>query len=246
MARKLTQQAFIDKSAAKYGDKFDYSCVEYTLSSAPVTIRCIAHDKIFTIVAGEHTRKRSSGGCTMCKKELVTSTTEEFINKSNIVHSNKFSYEKTVYVHAKEQVTITCALHGDFEQLPNDHLNGCGCRTCRTENIGWSDTKWIDQGLKSKEFDGYKLYVIKLWDGEEFFYKIGKTFIGTKSRFSGISKFYSYKVCSTIEADGDTICKLERKYQRINREFKYLPKVQFCGHTECFTQVTLEGVTYEN
>jgi hypothetical protein len=64
---------------------------------------------------------------------MIKSTTTEFVEKAKIKHNNIFTYEKTVYVNSKNPVIITCPLHGDFKQKPNDHLNGCRCPKCFRE-----------------------------------------------------------------------------------------------------------------
>lgn len=57
--------------------------------------------------------------------------TESFIKKANTVHSYRFTYEKTEYVKSSVKVIITCPIHGDFEQTPNNHLSGLvGCKEC--------------------------------------------------------------------------------------------------------------------
>lgn len=62
----------------------------------------------------------------MCKKL----TTEEWIIKAMEIHRNKYDYSKTVYINARNKVTIICQKHGSFEQKANDHLNGSGCKEC--------------------------------------------------------------------------------------------------------------------
>lgn len=57
-------------------------------------------------------------------------TTQEFINKAQLVHSFKYDYSKTIYLNAHKNVIITCIKHGDFEQKAYSHLNGRGCRKC--------------------------------------------------------------------------------------------------------------------
>lgn len=57
-----------------------------------------------------------------------------FIPRALEIHKGKYSYTKTVYVKAKEKVIITCPIHGDFEQRPQDHiLKKCGCPKCKAE-----------------------------------------------------------------------------------------------------------------
>src|ERR1035437_6474325 len=57
-------------------------------------------------------------------------TTDEFITKANLVHKNKFTYLKTIYISTLTKIIITCPWHGDFEQAPAAHLNGHECAKC--------------------------------------------------------------------------------------------------------------------
>lgn len=57
-------------------------------------------------------------------------TTEEFIEKARATHGDRYIYDRAVYVKAMSKVTITCKVHGDFEQRPSDHVNGDGCAKC--------------------------------------------------------------------------------------------------------------------
>ena len=64
------------------------------------------------------------------KKTLYSSNTDAFIAKARKVHGNKYDYSKVNYVNAHTKVIITCPIHGDFEQLPYDHLRGKNCPIC--------------------------------------------------------------------------------------------------------------------
>lgn len=57
-------------------------------------------------------------------------TTDEFIQKAIAVHGNIYGYSKVRYTRAIDEVTITCSKHGDFLQLPYNHLRGNGCPVC--------------------------------------------------------------------------------------------------------------------
>lgn len=56
--------------------------------------------------------------------------TEVFISRAKAVHGDKYDYSKTTYVKSKSKVTIICPDHGEFQQIPNSHLNGSGCFYC--------------------------------------------------------------------------------------------------------------------
>jgi hypothetical protein len=63
-----------------------------------------------------------------------TSNTKEFIARAILIHGDKYNYSKVNYVKRNTIVIITCKIHGDFPQTPNDHLQGCGCVKCKGVN----------------------------------------------------------------------------------------------------------------
>ena len=56
-----------------------------------------------------------------------------FINKANKIHKNKYLYTDAAYKDSKTKIGITCVLHGIFYQCPTNHLSGQGCPTCKIE-----------------------------------------------------------------------------------------------------------------
>jgi hypothetical protein len=67
--------------------------------------------------------------------KLNLDKTLNFIIKAKKMHGNKFSYENCVYDNAKTKVSITCKIHGDFQQRPSSHLEGYGCKRCALEEL---------------------------------------------------------------------------------------------------------------
>ena len=58
-------------------------------------------------------------------------TTEQFIEKSIKIHSNKYDYSKSNYVNNRTVLEIICPIHGLFLQRPQSHFkNGHGCPKC--------------------------------------------------------------------------------------------------------------------
>ena len=60
-------------------------------------------------------------------------TTEEFIADAKKVHGDKYDYSKVVYLQNKQRITIICPEHGEFEQIPSNHLKGFGCKKCSNQ-----------------------------------------------------------------------------------------------------------------
>jgi very-short-patch-repair endonuclease/Zn finger protein HypA/HybF involved in hydrogenase expression len=83
-------------------------------------------------------------------------TTEEFIVKAKIVHGNKYDYKLVSYSNNKIKVKIICFIHGEFEQKPNSHLLGLGCRKCSSEDMGLKQTsnlkEWSSKANKVHSF----------------------------------------------------------------------------------------------
>ena len=123
---------FIEKSKEKFGERFDYSEVEYINSQTLVNII----DKKLnneTFSVKPYSFLNSVDG----RPDIVKSSalaTEDFIKKARKIHGDKYDYSKVVYHKTHEKVCIICPIHGEFWQTPHDHLsslrNGCGCPKC--------------------------------------------------------------------------------------------------------------------
>jgi hypothetical protein len=62
-------------------------------------------------------------------------TQDEFIEKCNDVHNRRYDYDKTIYVNYRTRIVVTCPVHGDFEMLPDNHMNQKqGCVKCVRDN----------------------------------------------------------------------------------------------------------------
>jgi hypothetical protein len=80
-------------------------------------------------------------------------TTEEFIVRAKKIHGGKYDYSKTNYINIMSPVTIVCATHGKFSQIPNNHLNGKnGCPKC-SGSIKLTTEEFIK---RAKEMHGNK------------------------------------------------------------------------------------------
>lgn len=245
--RRVYFKNFIEDSNQIHDYKYDYSKVEYINNYTKVSIICKTHG-VFKMTPRAHTYEKR--GCRKCNMVVDTET---FIIKANEVHNNKYDYNKTVYTVSKEKVIIVCKNHGDFKQLAGCHIQGNGCPKCakkvsgdyhKQNPSGWKYKNWIKCAENSKYFESYKLYIIKCWDEEEEFYKIGRTFSTLHRRFRSKGHIpYNFEEIKIIESeDARCICELEAELKEMNREFKYKPKIKFNGYMECFSKVELDFI----
>jgi hypothetical protein len=84
-------------------------------------------------------------------------TTEEFIKRAKKVHGDAYDYSKTNFIKSSEKVCITCKKHGDFWQLPFNHLKGQGCPKCKNENLSKKHKNTTEEFIKkAKKVHGNK------------------------------------------------------------------------------------------
>jgi hypothetical protein len=99
----------------------------------------------------------------------------------------------------------------------------------------------INWGFFIEVIMGSNVYLVKLWNEEESFYKIGVS-CHKFSRFYQLMKF-GYKaeiVFMTLRLDSYLAYDLESYLQDEFSSFSYLPKVKFGGYTECFQDLDIE------
>lgn len=121
---------FIEESIIIHNDRFDYSMINYVDSNTKIKII----DKQTGFIFEQTPNKHKKHDYFYNKSSLV-----EFITKSNIIHNNKYDYTKSIYIGNKNKVTIECPSHGEFKQIPNNHLAGSGCPKCNRFNIKESE-----------------------------------------------------------------------------------------------------------
>ncbi|MDR0676616.1 MAG: DUF723 domain-containing protein, partial [Elusimicrobiota bacterium] len=108
----LTIGKFIERANKVHNNKYNYSLVEYKNQNSIIKIICPIHGE-FLQQAGIHLQGH---GCPKCANEknglLKRLTQEEFIEKANKVHNNKYNYSLVNYETAFDNIKIICPVHG--------------------------------------------------------------------------------------------------------------------------------------
>lgn len=131
--------------------------VEYKSRNTKVKIICQKHG-VFEQIPKSHL---NGSGCEKCsfsyKKDI-----NDFIKRAFLIHSDRYTYDKSLYKSALTKLTITCKKHGDFLQTPNKHIDlKQGCPKCK----------------RSKDVD----LICKLLDNHKIKYENEKTIKGCVS-----------------------------------------------------------------
>lgn len=154
----MKKEVFLERAFAAHGDKFDYSLVPDELNwKDKITVICASHGQ-FLITASNHVC--NSRGCAKCGFEHVANIKKErskdkFYSLAPILHDFKYDYSKVNFINNKTPVTITCKVHGDFEQSPEVHMRGNGCFKCGRVVSGNKQRDGLETFItKSKEVHG--------------------------------------------------------------------------------------------
>lgn len=146
----IRKNSFIKKATIKYNGTYSYDLINYTNNKIPIEIVCSKHGS-FLQRADNHL---SGSECTYCSYKV---SINEFIERSNLKHMNKYSYDKLTYTNISEKVIISCNDHGDFTQRASSHIDGSGCPSCRESN----GEKLIREWLKSNNIEHTRQYKFK-------------------------------------------------------------------------------------
>jgi hypothetical protein len=199
----MNLEYFKKKSIDKWGNKYDYSLVEYIDCKTKVKI-------IYDGVVYEQTPSGHLSYAPENIKLAVRKKNEQFISEANKVHDFKYNYDKTEYQKNQIKVTITCPIHGDFQQTPNSHLIGIGCPHCneskgekeiskvlRKMNINFDRQKKFSdcRNVFELPFDFYipSLRTLIEFDGKQHFQPM--------EFFGGVEAFEKLKINDKIKSD---------------------------------------------
>jgi hypothetical protein len=133
---------FIDKAIKKYGNRYDYSLIDFKFMNVEVKIICRVHNRIFFQEPGNHIRPAGAGGCTFCSGLQIS--IPQFIEGANKIHEGYYDYSLVNFYSTRyDLIEIICPEHGIFEQTPAIHLADHGCEKC-TKHISKGEVAWLN------------------------------------------------------------------------------------------------------
>lgn len=155
----MIKQFNFAKASKVHNNFYDYSKVSYKNMNTKVIITCPKHGDFLQSPKCHINRGQ---GCQKCQYEsykIKFSFTEaQFIKNAKSVHGNKYDYSQIKYVNSQSKVTIICPRHGQFSQLPLNHVNhGKGCPKCKGEHLSLKNRLTLNQFIKrAKSIHGNK------------------------------------------------------------------------------------------
>jgi len=170
---------------------------------------------------------------------------KDFVIKSMLNHEGIYSYPESYTDKIPKTITVHCKIHGNFKANLIEHSQGRQiCPSCyklkMKQQIGnYSYSEWEKQGKVSKNFDSFKVYILKIQTEKGVLFKIGKTFLAVDKRFNNHTLPYSYEIVEYYEGSASLISALEQEMHNMNKANKIIPKKHFHGLNECFSSYVM-------
>lgn len=215
-----------------HNNRYKYDLTSYKNKNSRIKIICPTHGELEIDI---YTHKNNTG-CELCDRF------ELFLKKAKKAHGEKYNYSLTKYYNSSTKITIICPIHNEFEQFPCSHLRGPGCPKCGTDlkinKLKENENSFRKSGFKSMAKDRIcAFYIIRCFNGNESFYKIGITSHNIKNRFKKNKMPYNYEIIKEICGQAEHIWLIEN-YLKMNLSNHYIPLIRFGGSIrECFSDL---------
>lgn len=189
-----------------------------------------------SVVTGKKLRMGIIKSCGCYRKE--TSTLQGYKNKLSNEHVietlKKNGYELlSDYTGSTGKATVKCVKCELVftRKISTSLYDANGCPSCSKALNGFISSKYFanNPDMKSKPC---KLYLIEFEGNNEHFWKIGLTRQTMKQRIQRIP--YTAKSITTVEKTFEEVYQIEKQLKKEYKSQRYLPKLAFSGHSECF------------
>lgn len=166
--RRLTVEEFINRCKTIHNNYYIYDDSCYTGLHNKIDIRCPEHGT-FSQIALNHL---VGHGCKICGSKLrrfhrakntsrikneFKYTTKQFIELAIAKHGDRYDYSRVEYINSQHKITIICKVHGEFEQFPQYHLQGYGCKLCVPLYLSDLNARGVDDFIRiANEVHGHK------------------------------------------------------------------------------------------
>ena len=208
VGKGLLKHEVVERFKNIHGAYYDYSNVVFKGMHKHVNIICPEHGE-FKQTPAKHMQGQKCPICSRIESGLKNRITkDEFIERANDIHKNKYDYSNVEYITMHDKIDIICPTHGVFKQFPYDHLHGHGCPSCGNM-FSMGEMEIYQMLVNVIGEDNVLLHDRKTLDGQEIDILLPTKNIGIEfnglywhSEENGKSKWYHYLKTKKCEEKG--------------------------------------------
>lgn len=171
-------------------------------------------------------------------------TTPIFIERAKIIHKDFYKYNLYDFKNYITKSTITCPIHGNFQQNPKNHLQGRGCKLCARGKLSLILSKKLSSNKEDFKDKSNIIHNFK-FDYSLVEYKNAKTKVNILCRIHGNfeqtpSSHLSGKGCMKCKDEGSIGYRKSSFIKICNNNMAYLYVIRCFNESEEFYKV---GIT---
>lgn len=120
-----------------HNNEYSYDKSQDFGNKSVIKISCAKHGEFRSTVANHI----SGTKCPACARERQFTPLSRFVEKSRLIHGDKYDYAESIYTGSDKHLRIGCPEHGFFEKTPDNHTHKThpqGCPKC-VEYHGYDD-----------------------------------------------------------------------------------------------------------
>jgi hypothetical protein len=171
-------------------------------------------------------------------------TIQEFKEKANKKHNNRYDYSKTIYSGINEKLMIVCPIHGGFLQQPRRHLNGNGCKECSSNESRLQIDDFINRA-KLKHNDRYDYSKVKYINSKTKVIIICPIHGDFGQRPDSHLAGAGCSTCVQISRRNDVAEFIKNANEKYNNFYDYSKVVYISGHTKIIIICPEHGEFYQ-
>ena len=223
---KNTFESFIEKANLIHNNKYTYINSD---RKTYVTVICPIHGR-FEQKRQSHLNAKEP--CKLCRINICNKYNIDRVDKTHNFKYNLNLIDLDKGTAFKQK--IICPEHGIFEMKLENLIHGQNCPECSQYAVGYKLTSFKNACIKNNNGLGI-FYILKCWNENEEFYKIGITSRSIKQRYKNkIAMPYNYSITQEISNIPELIWELEKLILKTLKDKKYIPKLKFNGSSkEC-------------
>ena len=238
----------LDEIFEVHGNKYVYlDNLDKVTYTTKLNILCKDHG-VFVQDIEHHLRRKQ--GCPECALTIRGETKSKTWTEKLGILLSELDFDDSIKLlnykdvnNSRDKITLLCSKHGEFKKSYGNLKLGQRCPTCNVYE-GWGKNSYIQ---RAEDLYGglCNLYLIRCWNSDEDFYKIGITVHNNlKKRFNRSDMPYKYEVLAIVTDNVTNIVDIETDFHKQMSDFHYTPIIPFGGHVrECFNKEGIEKAT---
>lgn len=184
-------------------------------------------------------------GCLKCKNQKMSELFKDSLDniklKLNIINNDLKILDDKYFDH-NTNLRIVCKKGHIFERNWLQLSRNATCPECNKDKfLGGFNVTLAERNKNKWLTKNAIVYIVKIYNDNEFFYKIGITTRTVEARFKNCIP-YKYECINTINTNLYDAIYIEQELHQYHNDngYKYIPIQYFEGWTECFNNIDEE------